>query len=251
MTPGFKIDTREFKAALRERAQNMSRTLPDELNQRLINIVGRAYDMIKPMPGSEEGNRARIKLYMNEQLSQRVKLATSGKRKGKFIKRGKRMNQLARANLIIQARRRKLGIKGLYGAAMREAEGKFKQAAQIGVGSLKLPLLKIIRVLNPIVRFKSAFTRTGTVRLKSGFVARIPTWPLSGYGASVQPAEEGWNPKVTWRMYWGNVPGTPRKIRKMIEPYLQRAVDAEAAEMRRHTAAKLQKDWDKVNARRS
>ena len=250
MTPELRIDTRQFKAALQERAKNMIRKLADELNQRTINIVGRAYDKIKPLPGSEESGRARIKSYMNEQVSTRIKLRTSGKRKGMFTKKGSRANQLVRANLIIQKRRSKLGLKGLYGKEMIQAEGKFKQAAQIGVGSLKLPLLKIIRVLNPLVKFKSAFTRTGTVRLNTGFVARIPTWPLSGYGASVQPAEEGWKPRVNWRMYWGNVPGMPSKIQKMIEPNLQKAVDAETAEMRRHTAEKLQKEWDKVNARR-
>lgn len=249
MAAGITIDTRQFKAALKERAQNMTRSIPDELNQRLINIVGRAYDKIKPLPGSEQSARTRVRSYLNEQLTQRFTIRKTGKNKGKFRKKGSRANQLVRANLIIQARRKKLGLKGLYGAEMRDAEGRFKQAAQIGVGSLKLPLLGIIRKLNPLVKFKSAFSRTGTVRPKTGFVSRIATWPTSGYGASVKPAVEGWRSHVSWRMYWGNVPGVPRKIRRMIEPFLQRAVDEETAEMRRHTAAKLQKEWHKANSK--
>lgn len=239
MSVGIQIDTRQFKEALQGYYRTTTKDLQEVLNQRAFNIAGRAVDSMKPSPGAEQSTRGKIKTYLNEQVSTRVRVATSGKRKGKFLRKGSKANQLARVNLIIQARRRKMGMKGLYGDAMRDVEGRFKTAAQVGVGFLKTPFLPIIKGLHSLVKFKRIQTRWG----------RISVWPGSdGYG-KVNPAKASWNPSVTMTMRW-IVSGAPTKVQRMVLPNLQAAFDAEAREMVRHTTEKLQQTANKVNARK-
>lgn len=234
----IQINTRNFTEALKFLKENTKRDLQEVLNQRAFNIAARTLDSLKPDPGAEQSTRARIKNYLNQQLTSRVRLATSGKRKGKFIKRGSRANQLVRANLIIQARRKKMGQKGLYGAKMADAEGRFKTAAQVGVGFLKTPFLPIIRGLQALVKYKRVKTRWG----------RISVWPGSdGYGR-IKPAQNSMNPSVEMSMAW-KVSGAPTKVQRMVVPKLQASFDAEAREMVRHTNEKLQATADKVNAK--
>jgi hypothetical protein len=61
----------------------------------------------------------------------------TGKNKGKFRKVGEKRSQFSRVHLIVQARRKKEGKSGLYGASMRAVAGKFAQRAQISVGFVK------------------------------------------------------------------------------------------------------------------
>ncbi len=232
------IDTREFEAALREYEASTTKALPDILNQRAFNVAARTMDAMKPAPGGEQAERAKIRSYMNEQVSTRVRLATSGKRKGKFLKRGARGNQLARVNLIIQARRAKAGLKGIQGQEMRQAEGRFKLAAQVGVGFLKSPFIPVIKGLHALVKFKRVATRW----------ARISVWPGSDGWGKVNPAKTGWNPFVAMEMRW-KTKGTPEKVQRMVEPHMQAAFNAEGQELMRHVQEKLQQDADRINAR--
>ncbi len=239
MNPGaIHIDTRQFKAALGDYYKTTQKELQDVLNQRAFNIAGRTIDAMKPAPGAEQSTRGKIRGYMNEQVSTRIRLAKSGKRKGNFLRKGSRANQLVRANLILQARRRKMGMPGLYGAGMAAAEGRFKLAAQVGVGFLKSAFLPIIKGLHPLVKFKRVRTSWG----------RISVWPGSdGYG-KVNPAKKSWNPSVTMTLRW-IVSGAPTKVQRLVVPHLQAAFDAEAREMTRHVTEKLQAAANKVNAR--
>lgn len=233
------IDDRQFKAALREYRQTTRRSLPEILNQRAFNIAARTMDSMKPAPGEEQAQRTKIKTYMDAQISTRIRQVKSGRNKGQFKRRGSKPNQLARVNLIIQARRARKGLPGLYGAAMRQAEGSFKRAAQVGVGFLKSPFVAVIRGLLSYVKFRRVQTRWG----------RISVWPGSkGYG-TVNPANPGINPVVTMKTSW-TTKGHPTKVNSLTFPHLQAAFNAEAAEIMRHVREKLQKDADRINARR-
>ena len=234
----IEINTRNFSDAMKFMRENIKRDMAEVLNQRAFNIAARTMDSLKPDPGQEQSTRAKIKSYLNQQLTQRFSRRKSGKNKGKLIKRGSRANQLVRANLIIQARRSKMGKTGLYGAKMAEAEGRFKTAAQVGVGFLKTPFLPIIKGLHQLVKFKRVKTRWG----------RISVWPGSdGYG-KIKPAKSEVSPSVEISLGW-KVSGAPTKVQRMVVPKLQMAFDAEAREMVKHTEEKIKQAADRANAK--
>jgi hypothetical protein len=240
MTANIVIDDREFQRALRAYYPTTRRTLAQIVNQRAYNIAGRTMDMMKPAPGREQSTRRHIRAYMNSTVSTRVRVVKSGPNKGKYKRAGAKGNQLARVNLIIQMRRAKRGLKGLYGAAMRQAEGKFKQAAQVGVGFLKSPFVAVVRDLGMSVKFKP--------RIRTSW-GRIAIWPGSRGRGTVNPAQDGMNPTVIMKMLW-NVRGHPGRVESLIVPHLQRAFNDEAREIMRHVQEKMQKDADRINARR-
>jgi len=239
MSATISIDTRQFNRALQSYYENTQKGLVEVVNQRAFNVAARTMDSMKPAPGDEQSERSKIKLYMNQQVgADRTRVIKSGPNKGLRKRRGSRANQLARVNLIIQARRAKMGLPGLYGKEMRSAEGKFKLSAQVGVGFLKSPFVAIIKGLLAYVKFRKVKTQWG----------RISVWPNSRGSGRVDPAQQGWSPTVTMKMFW-HVRGRPTKVDKMTRIPLQLAFAAEGREMMRHTEEKLQKLADKINAK--
>ncbi len=232
------IDTREFERALDTYYASTTKGLAEVLNQRAFNIAARTMDSMKPVPGGEQAQRSKIKGYLDESISSRIRKVRTGKNKGNFKRRGSKANQLARVNLIIQARRAKMGMVGLYGQAMRQAEGKFKKSAQVAVGFLKSPYVGVIKGLIEYVKFRKVATRWG----------RISVWPGSKGKGTVNPAQRGWSPQVMMKMLW-NVRGQPTNADRLTRPHLQAAFDAEAREMMRHVAEKLQEGADKINVK--
>lgn len=242
MNATIQLDTRQFQRELRKYAETTRKTGAQIVNQRAYNVAGRAMDMMKPEAGREQSTRRLIRAYLNRTISTRIRLAKSGKRKGQFIRKGKRSSQLAAVNLIIQARRSKKGLKGLWGKAMVSAEAQFKQAAEVGVGFLKSPFVAIVRGLT---EYQPPGRR---MRIKTQW-GRISVWPGSkGYG-TVNPAKPGTSPTVHIGLRW-RVKGAPTKVQRLTLPHLQRAFDAEAREMAAHVQRKLQKEADKINARK-
>jgi len=228
------IDTREFERALDTYFASTTKGLAEVLNQRAFNVAARTMDSMNPEPGTEDFMRAHIRSYMNAPVSDRIRFT----KKGKSKRRGSKQNQLARVNLIIQARRAKMGLKGLYGKAMTDAEGRFKKSAQVGVGFLKSPYVAVIKGLLEYVKFRKVATKWG----------RIPSWAGSRGRGTVNPAQRGWSPIVIMKMLW-NVKGQPTRADRLTRPHLQAAFDAEAREMMRHVAEKLQEGANKINAK--
>lgn len=239
MNAKLEIDGKQFQRALEAYLPTTRKSLSEVLNQRAFNIAARTIDSMKPTPGGEQAARARIKNYMQQrQAAPKLAVIKYGKKRGQLRRVGKASNILVRANLIIQARRSKKGLPGLYGQGMVSAEGKFTQAAQVGVGFLKSPFVAVIKGLIDYVRFKKVATRWG----------RISVWPGSkGYG-TVNPANPGINPVVTMKVNWATK-GQPTRVQSLTLPHLQAAFNAEASEMMRHVQEKLQKDADRINAR--
>lgn len=239
MSGAISIDTREFKKAIQFVRENTKKDMAEILNQRAFNIAARTVDSMLPKPGAEAGTRGKIKQYMDTPKSEpKLRVVQSGPKRGQLTRVGRLKNRLTLKNLIIQKRRSKQGLKGLYGAEMRELSGDLSRRAQVGVGFLKTPFLPIIKGLVALVKFKKVATRWG----------RISVWPGSRGFGKVKPAKAGEKPFVEMKLAW-NVPGRPGKVERMIVPKLQAAFNAEAKEMVRHTTAQLQKTAGKVNAK--
>ncbi len=237
MTDGLTIDASQFQAALKEYYPTTKKSLSEILNQRAYNIAGRAADALQPTPGSEIAKRREIKRYMDEPIAIKIRRVKST---GKFKQRGRAKDQLTRKNLIIQARRAKKGLKGLYGVEMREQSGRFSQAAQVSVGFLKSAFLPIIKGLYTLVKFRAG--------IKTRW-SNISVWPGSdGYGKVTPAKGSSWNPFVEMFLRW-KVSGSPSKVDRITRRALQDAFNAEARELMRHVQEKLQGEANRINAR--
>jgi hypothetical protein len=146
------IDMDLCRKGINEKMEVTRRTLPEILEQTGANIVSRTVEGLPPF--NVDVKRMQVSRYLKEPLATRVKLATSGKRKGHFIKKGARNKQLQRVHLIVQMRRRKAGLRGLYGKEMMRGAGKFKQRSSVSVGYSKSMYMPIADALNDLVRFK-------------------------------------------------------------------------------------------------
>lgn len=233
------IDTTGMNAALERYIPTTRRDLAEIVNQRTLNVAGRAFDHIAPHGDGNDvqAKRQQIKLYLREPLSTRIKLAHSGKRKGQIIRKGARNKQLQRVHLIINAWRRFAGKKGLYGAEMMKASGAFKARAQISAGFLKSVWLPILKRLNPIVRYKFPFAKT----------SRISIWPGSaGYGRISIAKNDVPAPEAIFQIAIAlagraGKPSQESKVQAMEATALQAALNEEAAELNRHVLEKLSK----------
>lgn len=199
------------------------RSLPDVLAQTGANIVRRVVPALPPV--DTDSKRDQIRRWLKEPASTRVKLAKSGKRKGHFIQKGARNKQLQRAHLIVQARRRKAGLPGLYGKAMLHEAGKFKQRASVSVGYAKSLWLPIATALNEVVRYKLQMS------LLFKGVAR---WPGSAGSGQVTLPVPGSQPTLSLQIGSAqlNVQGDDRLF-ALEQVALQSAVDDEGREASR------------------
>lgn len=235
LQPTFKLNTAFFSAAVGQLIPTVKRDLSEIVNQRSLNVVGRTFERLPPH--DIQAKRAEIKRYLREPLSQKVRMAKTGRRR--YLKAGKKNNQLQRVHLILQARRRKRGLKGLTGAAMRRASGAFVQRAQVSVGFVKSILLPIIAGLNAICRFKF---------MKTNGVSR---WPGSAGFGSVTPAANNDVAKCVMRMGANlKVPGEGN-VQQLLANALQQSLYDEGREIFRHVQEKMQKSADQFNARKA
>jgi len=171
MAATFKWDKREFRHTLRELAEVRHQTIPAVINQTMLDIQGRAFDLLPPIDagGNDiQSKRGEIKAEMDRQIATRVKLAKRGKRAGSFIRAVGRARELYAKNLIANYWRGKLGKAGLYGSAMKAYAGAMSRRRQIGVGSLKSVFIPIIRALNPVCKFKFPFNKTSRIARWAG-----------------------------------------------------------------------------------
>lgn len=217
---------------LQANAAMVGRELQVEVQQRALNVAGRAFDNVPPSSGSGvEEKRFQVKQYLGQQLAQRVKVAKSGKRKGQIIafKSGKK--QLRRVNLILQAARARHGAKGLYGDRMRILSGAFMGRAERSVGFLKSIFIPVIVTLNPLCRFKFPFAKT----------RNIARWPGSaGYGRA-DVRRDRLRPEVSM-IVGARVQQDSAKVLGILQGATLAAVTAEANDIERHMNERLQKN---------
>lgn len=242
------IDFTNFQAALRQLYLVKDKKLPDLVNQAALDVAGKNFDDTPPTDVQAE--RSKISAYLNTPISTRIKLATSGKRKGKFIRKGGRKKQLTRAVLILQARRKRLGLPGIgkgmkrrdIGQEITKLVGFFKSKSSNSAGFLKSVWIPIIRALNPVVQYKFPFAKTRS----------ISRWPQSAGHGKVDIAKPGWNPVATLSilMNWKQSPlakqDQTEKVRAFQLQTMQNALDWKAGKMLHEVEKALQEDFDKV-----
>jgi hypothetical protein len=240
MNATVKVDTREFKRAMDRYAKTTTKGLPEIVNQRAANVVRRMLEIIPPRPGTEQATRSRIRSELTEILAVPVRRATSGKRKGQYIRagsitfttrRGKGKDRaLRRVHLIAQAARKKAGKPGLYGESMRAYAGAMVGSRQRGVGWLKAILIPLALGLQSHVKYK----------IPARYTRNISRWPGSVGSGTVTVARKGWNP-------FANLLNTldhpssrgSAQAERIYSDALNTAVVDETAEMKRHTEKKL------------
>ena len=234
----IKIDTSGFRAALNRYRNTTRKSLPEILNQRALNVAGRAFDGIPPRSGSGvDAQRARIKKYMGAKLSPKRKLQ---RRRGGATRGPKPWaSRLERRHLIAQARRARRGRPGLYGKAMKGAAGRLSGHAQTSAGFLKSIFLPVLRGLQPYSSYKFPFAKT----------QNISRWPKSaGYG-SARPAREGFHPRALLNV-GTRTKGMAARPKLIVEQAFIGALAGETAELTRHVERKLAAEARKEAGRR-
>lgn len=245
------IDASELNRAIAEYAKTTTRAWPEIMNQRAANVIRRMLEIIPPKPGEEQATRANVRNELTEELAVKVRLATSGKRKGQFLRVGSKHfsrrrtkgkdRSLRRVHLIAQAARRKAGKKGLYGESMRLYAAKMVQSRQVGVGWIKAMLIPLARGLQPFIRYK----------IPARYTSRISRWVGSvGYGI-VRPATMWQINPVAILENDTNFPGTSagRAAHKLLQNALRIAISAETAELISHMRRKSGDAADRFNRR--
>src|SRR5690349_1842627 len=123
----MELDFTQFDRGLQMVYRNTPKTLTEVVNQRALNVAGRAFEGLPPSKSTVsddeflfggtssavEAKRWSIRRFLREPLSTRITLFKSGKRKGQIGRKGGRNKQLQRVHLIVQARRARAGKKGL------------------------------------------------------------------------------------------------------------------------------------------
>lgn len=247
-TNGFKLDTRQFSKALKEVYMTSSKTLAQEVNQRTFNTNVRAFDMTPPASSPAPGvqgyrpDRLKIRNELLKELAVTIKLAKTGKNKGKWRTRRKSAyRKFTLANLIVNARRGRAGKKGLWGEKMKAATAKMVGARTRAVGYLKSVFIPVIRGLLPYVTYR---------KMPRDNMKNIARWPGSAGSGTFDPAKPGWNPRSRISLMLKVRTHEDPKISKLQQTIFQAALDAEAAEMKKHALDMLQKNLSKHNGRK-
>ena len=226
-----------FGRLLERYNRTTTKSAAEIINQRTLNVAGKTFDLLPPRSGpGADRHRGLVRRYLQQQLSTRTKLATSGKRKGRYIRRGAKKNQLQRIHLIVQARRAAAGKKGLYGDAMRAASGSLLKRSMLSVGYLKSAFLPVITTLNPLVPFKFPHRKT----------FNISRWPGSLGHGRVLPASKGWAPLSRMVLSW-KLRGPRKGIgARMLDLAFRKAMIQETADLGRHVARKMGVSWEEL-----
>ena len=252
MANAFRLDTREFDAAIAEYIQTTRRDICDIVNQRAYNVAVRAFDLTPPSGSAGKmgiagaptiyAEKQKIKAELYRKLADSLIRPKTGPNKGK-LKQGRhkiRAKNFTFGVLIYQARRGRYGQPGLYGAEMEARSTGMIEARVRGVGYLKAVWLPILRGLHNIVRFKV------WPKQRMDELAR---WPGSVGWGSVQPAQPGDNVFVLLRTSLRVRTSQDSKIGPLQQMVMQQAIDEEGAEMHRHVQEKLQETANKFNGR--
>ncbi|HWN95009.1 MAG TPA: hypothetical protein VNT99_08250 [Methylomirabilota bacterium] len=221
-------DDREFTQTLRVYAVKCQRTLPEILNKKLF-FIARGAQQNTPI-----GSRERIERSLMV-TGYELRRTKSGKRlrKGKAA-RGGAILASPLVYKLINAARRKKGLKGLRGAAMKAAVAKFLAGRVRSIGTQK-------RGWNqPIGTLARAAHEAGT---------REPGKAIQQAKGKATPAKDGWNP-VAELMFELNLDW---KGKPFLDPKTVAAVAgafrAETASMEQYLVQRMQKDADAVSAK--
>ncbi len=254
-----KIETEAFQRSLRQWASTTTRELSKALNARLFYMMLRFYALIPPMQVAAA--RQKVRVYLNTVLSARTRTLKSGK-----IKSRPARQQLNRAILIAQARRKKAGLAPFipseegFADKMSKAAAKIRRSGISGQGYLKSSVVKVLKALNGgFAQWGFAAKSGGKGSLGLTKPAVPPNAALAKIGAeygldasagnvgvfknskgAVQLATPGVNPAAVASLNIGLIDGNDAKVAAVMNPALSRAIADERAEMDRYLTAVAQ-----------
>ena len=232
---------------MRQWASTTTRELSKALNARLFYMMLRFYALIPPMQVAAA--RQKVRVYLNTVLSARTRTLKSGK-----IKSRPARQQLNRAILIAQARRKKAGLAPFipseegFADKMSKAAAKIRRSGISGQGYLKSSVVKVLRALNG--GFAQWGKRSGNGSPNAALAKIGAEYGLDASAGNVgvfknskgavQLATPGVNPAAVASLNIGLIDGNDAKVAAVMNPALSRAIADERAEMDRYLTAVAQ-----------
>lgn len=216
----FQIDSSKFEAALREYMVKCPQTLETILNKKMYFILRGAWQ------GTPKVERSKIE----QELGVVAYKIRKSRKTGKFSRGAAVHAKGAIVHAIINARRRKAGLKGLQGKEMDRAVRRLQAARFRGAGILKRGWLRSLLTF-------SSKARESMVAANDG---RLP----AGRGQP-RPAEAGWNP-IASTTYEVNIDSTGNaRIDPRVERALATSFEAERASMQQYIERKIQEEIER------
>lgn len=158
------VDTREFSAAMRQYLVVTKKELSAAINDSMFFVLLRLYVLLPPTRLMEK--RQQVRDFLNEPVV--------GTRTHKGKRRLSQIRVFSRVHKLVQYFEKQAGRKGLYGAEMRKAAGKFRKKRIGSVGYLKSVVVKAIRKISPSFTQYGTWVQTGKQIAGGGFSQRRP-----------------------------------------------------------------------------
>jgi hypothetical protein len=282
------VNTSQWDAALKQYLKLTSRTMKEVLNQRAFNIARNTIGVLPP--SSPDQKRAAVRAYLSEKLSeQKMKIATSGKRKGKAIVNYKKQrawnlnaDQKRELTAIITRPRRqdprkaypRNNFQGNLEKRIRthanrahrlERVNLIIQARRAAAGIKGLYGYEMFKASERFKRFAATsvtylqvpFAWTirklaPLVRYKAGLgrLLRISTWPGSTAAKTeVTPGGAPWSPNLLWKIALRLRGPRLAQAKGIVMRAMQVGVDTDALDMEKRVRDDLQRVANKFNAR--
>jgi hypothetical protein len=226
------IDTTEFDKTLNEYVATVPGDLEEILNRKMFFILKGAYDRT---PEADKGAIERGLMVDSHSVSMSAKTGRYKKRKANFA-------NSAAVFRIIQAARRRAGLKGLYGKSLGKAARALLGSRSRAVGTLRRGWTRPMDTFAKAARMSSP-SSPGNVRGRGGGNAATP---------SFDPVAEAWydvniNARSRSKLVYNPNASTNPRIDPRVEAAFSAAFDREEQSMREYIERKLQERMDKIN----
>lgn len=232
------FDKTQWDKALLEIAKESKKTFAEILNRKLFFVMVKAFGHMEPV--DPKTARANNRAYLNQILAVRIKVATSGRRVGKYVSAGAK-HALRRINLIVQRQRLDSGLPALnpraigadrFRTEMKKHSADIRRSSIAGVGYLKSAIAMVAESLSRA----------------NGYTWQRVKKHRNAKGGSVSAKSSNWNPVAEAWMRVGvsdkGAPGADARYTAAIN----KAMAEELRDMQAHIAKKLQPIADRHNA---
>lgn len=216
------LDDSEFQKTLGEYVAKCPDDLERVINRKMYFILRGAWER------TPEATREKIERALNV-VGYKLKRS---KKTGKVSRGRNIVGEASILYLIVQSRRAKAGLKGLYGKAMQKAASALAGARLRASGTAKRGWLRALL----------AFANRSKSSMPSdAFTGRAPKGRGDG-----KPAEAGWNP--TAEASYEVLIDRQSRFDPRLETALQASFDAEEASMKKYLEDELGKEIEKMSA---
>lgn len=231
MADGITINTAQFRAAMREYKEFTKRDLATILNTKGF-YISRGAVRATYRPTKEKVRRDLEKLFGGKRVS---KVTVT-----RFSSSGFTQFQAPLLALIINARRGRKGLPGLYGSAMKKVMDSEVGRRYRSIGFIASGFLQAIKDFEPYAE------RKGSAPARDSSVKQFGQ--AKGYGTPARSG--GWVVKAIINNSASAHGDTKGALEKFATAGLQTAVDAEVASMKQYIEQKMQETANKVNAKK-